>query len=187
VTFTITVHEAPAAKLMADICRPVLPVASAPADWFNTVGVAQLPVTVLFNNVMAAGVVGKVSLTAIPVTVPGLAAGLVKVKVSVVLPPASIGAAKALVIVGGAYTVKIEFAATALLPPLVVVTAPMAKLLVHAPPVLLVTKTVIVQKPAGGMVPPVSTTLGPFVAAVTLPPPQVVDAAGAAALVICIG
>ena len=97
----MTVQEAPDAKLMADICRPVLPAVSAPAAWFNTVGDTQVPVTVPLNNVIAAGAIGKVSLTAMPVSVPGLAAGLVKVNVSVVLPPASMEAAKALVNVGG--------------------------------------------------------------------------------------
>lgn len=97
----MTVHEAFGARVIADICRPVLPAVGAPADWFNTVAL-QLPATVPLNNVIAAGATGKVSLTAMPVNVPGLVAGLVKVKVNVVLPPASMGAAKALVTVGGA-------------------------------------------------------------------------------------
>ena len=73
-----------------------------------------------------------------------------------------------------------------MLAPLAVLTAPMPKIFVHAPLMLLVTETVMVQKPAGGMMPPASETLGPLLTAVTVPP-QVVDAAGARALVICVG
>jgi hypothetical protein len=42
----------------------------------------------------------------------------------------------------------------------------------------LVTLTVTVQEPLAGTVPPVSATLVPLFAAVTLPAPQVVAAAG---------
>jgi hypothetical protein len=58
--------------------------------------------------------------------------------------------------------------------------------LTQDPAVVLVTVTDTVQKPDAGTVPPVRATLPPFAAAVTVPP-QVVDAAGEAAFVICAG
>ena len=73
------------------------------------------------------GVVGKVSVTL--VTVIGLVFELLMVIVSVEVPPAAIGlAAKALVIVGAAETVKVAFAAAAFGPALLV-RAPAAMVL----------------------------------------------------------
>jgi len=57
------------------------------------------------KTVIAPGVVGNTSLKLMPLTDPGLAAGLVMVKVKVVLPPdAMLATPKALLIVGGVYT-----------------------------------------------------------------------------------
>jgi hypothetical protein len=74
-----------------------------PPDWFNTVTGVQVPPTVVLDKVIAPGDVGKMSLTAILVTLPGLLEGLVKVYVSaVVAPTPMLAGLKALATVGGA-------------------------------------------------------------------------------------
>jgi hypothetical protein len=64
----------------------------------------QVPPTVVLDKVIAPGDVGKVSLTAMLVTLPGgLLEGLVKVYVSaVVVPTPMLAGLKALATVGGA-------------------------------------------------------------------------------------
>ena len=100
-----------------------LPAAEVTTPLAQLVAVAGVPA----RTTPVPGVVGKVSVTL--VTVIALVFGLVMVMVSVEVPPATIGlAAKALLIVGAARTVKVAFAAAALLPALVV-SAPMAMVL----------------------------------------------------------
>ena len=69
-------------------------------------------------------------------------------------------------------------------PPLVDVAE---TLFVFVPVVVPVTVTVTVQLLLTGIDAPLKLTLGPFAAAVTVPPAQVVDAAGAAAFCIPAG
>ena len=95
---------------------------------------------------------GKVSSTWTVVMAPGLAAGLVRLRVSEALPPAvMLAGLKLLATVGAVYTLVVELAAAALLPALVV-KAPAARVLVLAPAVLEVTLMMMVQPPAGMLV-----------------------------------
>ncbi len=102
VTFTVTVQEVPEVSVSPDTVMPTSPAFSAPAPLSVSVEPVQLFVTVVFASVIAPGVVGNTSVTLIPVTLPGFAAGFVIVKVSVVLPPLAIVAApNAFDMVGG--------------------------------------------------------------------------------------
>ena len=78
--------------------------------------------------------------------------------------------------------VRLALAATRLLPPLAVLTLPMASVLVLAPVEVTLTDTVTVQLPEAGMVAPARLTVLAAATAVTVPPLQVVAPAGVAAL-----
>ncbi len=79
--------------------------------------------------------------------------------------------AKAFAIVGRAETVSVAVG-PAVVPAFVVVTVPVV--LAYVPPAALVTLTVTVHEPFAGTVPPESTRLVPPLAAVTVPPTQLV-------------
>src|SRR4051812_7429271 len=104
------------------------------------------------------------SLTATPVRLPGLAAGLVTVIVSVDVPPAAMDVGENdLVTVGAVYTSSVAVAAEPL-GPAEVCSAPMGMVLTFAPAVVPVTLTMTVQPVAGIDVP---------LATVKLPAPAV--------------
>ncbi len=115
--------------------------------------------------------------------VAAVALGFVSVMVStlVSLVPTDAGA-KLFAAVIEFSTPSREVAATVFEPALVVVTAPIASVLVYVAAVLLVTLTVTVQEPLAGIVPPVSATVLPPFVAVTVPPVHVVAPAGVALL-----
>ena len=159
-------------------------VLAAPAVVVMVPHAAGVKVVVVLSKVSPAG---KVSGSWIVVTAPGLAAGLVTVKVSVVLPPLAIVAApKLLVTVGGVYT---AIAAVAAVPfgALALVTLPV--LLVPLPALAPNTCTVYVQVVEAGTVPPVSAKLGPLFAAVSVPvhPTPLIAAPGVPLLVMMVG
>ena len=121
----------------------------------------------VFSNVTP---VGKVSSTWTVVNAPGFAAGLVSVRLSVVLPPTGIEAApKDLVSVGGVYTF-VEALAVLPVPPLVEVTV---TLLFFSPAVVPVTFTENVHAPLAARVAPARLTVPEPAVAVIVPPPQV--------------
>ena len=194
VTVTDTVHVAKEANVNPVSCTSVLPAAGAakvPATPVLPCQVepVQVLVAVLLNTVIAPGVVGSTSVKLMPETLVVFEAGfgLVTVKVSVVLPPLVIEAKpKALLMVGGAYTLMLAVPAVPL-GPFALVTAPV--LLVPVPAVAPSTWTVYVQVVLAGTVPAVSAKLVPLLAAVSVPVqvPGLAAAAGVPLLVICVG
>jgi hypothetical protein len=162
VTFTATVQVlpgaaiVPAVKLMA--VPPTVAVAVPPQLFVSPFGVATTRP------------VGSVSVNATPFSAPVLAAGLVMVNVSEVVPFRGIAAApKALAIEGGATTLS-EAEAVPPVPPSVEVTLPVV--LLCAPAVVPVTLIVKVHEvPAARVAPDRLTTFEPAVA-VIVPPPQ---------------
>ena len=75
--------------------------------------------------------------------------------------------------------VSVSLAAARFAPALVVVSAPIGKVLVNEPGAAPVTFTVTVHDPPAGMVAPESCTLLPLLAAVTTPPQVVAPPAAA--------
>ena len=103
---TATVQVAPAARVVAPVRRiSLLPVAgapNAPAPVRPSTVPPQVVLVVALASVMAPGVVGNRSVKAMVLMTPGLAAGLVMVKVSALLAPALIGLVpNSLLMVGG--------------------------------------------------------------------------------------
>jgi hypothetical protein len=136
VTFTWAWQLDPAAILPV-VNRILLspPALAPPAILVTVPQAAGVKVNVVLLNVNPAGNVSSACI----VVAPGFAAGLLKVKVSVVLPPEAIVAApKALVSVGAAYTFSVALAAVPA-GAFVLVTGPV--LLTFAPTVAPVTTT----------------------------------------------
>ena len=136
-----------------------------------------VPPQLLVNTEEAAtlicpGVVGRVSEKATPVM--SMAFGLVRVTVSSAVPFLAIWVgAKLLTAVGAAWRVVVRVApAEAPFPALPVLTLPVE--LAQLPATALVVFTVTVQLPPAGMVPPERAREEPLLAAVTVPPVQVV-------------
>src|SRR5882724_12861454 len=159
-TFTLTVHEAPAARVApARLAEPepaVAVIVPPPHDPANPFGVATTRPA------------GRLSVNAMPVSTMVLVAGLVMVKVKLVDPLRGIvNALNSLVMVGGDATVRLADAVFPV-PPLVEVTFPVV--LFFTPEVVPVTFTVKVQLLLAAMVPPVSETLPEPATAVAVPP-----------------
>src|SRR6185503_586913 len=116
---------------------------------------------------------GYVSVKAAPVT--AAAFGFVSVMVRTEAPPVPMADAEnAFATVSAEFTVSDPLPAAVLAPALEVVRPPAAMLLAYVPTVAEVTFTVTVQEPFAGIVAPESATLVPLLAAVTVPPAQVV-------------
>jgi hypothetical protein len=102
-------------------------------------------------------------------------------------PRSTTWGAKDLDEVGSGATVNVPEIGVALLPPLVVTSAPAGIVFVNAPAVVPVTVTVTAHDPLAGIDPPERLNVLPFAAATTAPPVHVVEAAGAVALRIPAG
>jgi len=121
---------------------------------------------------------GNVSVKATPVSATVLAAGLVMVKVSEVVPfNATVEVPKLLAMTGGATTTNVAVA-VAPVPPLVEEMAPVV--LVKEPAAVPVTLTVMVQVALAAKVAPLRVTLVPPAVAKVLPPQLVVIPRGVA-------
>src|SRR5882724_5729541 len=169
-TFTLTVHEAPAARVApARLAEPepaVAVIVPPPHDPANPFGVATTRPA------------GRLSVNAMPVSTMVLVAGLVMVKVKLVDPLRGIvNALNNLVMVGGDATVRLADAVFPV-PPLVEVTFPVV--LLFTPEVVPVTFTVNVQLLFTAMVPPVRLMLPDPATAVAVPPQVLLNPFGAA-------
>src|SRR5579864_3979677 len=166
VTFTTTVQDVftamlPPVRLM--LVDPAIAVAVPPQVLLNPFGVETT------------NPVGSVSVNATPASATVLAAGLVMVKVSVVVPFNGIDAApKALAIEGGATTARTAVLLVAPVPPSVEVIAPVVLLLLPAVVPVTSTEKVQVDPAAGGAVrvPPDRLMLPLPATAVIVPAPQ---------------
>lgn len=123
---------------------------------------------------------GYVSVKAIPVNAV-VVLELVRVKVSVLVPPDAIGSGeKFLAIEGGSTTVKVSVAVLPV-PPLVEVIFPVV--LVWVPAVEEVTSRVMVQLLFAAIVPPAKAMLPPPAVAVSVPPQVLVVESGVVLLI----
>src|ERR1700687_3903244 len=148
VTFTLTAHE-----LLAEIVPPLRLIEVLPAVAVNV----PPHVLVAFGVAATCRPPGKVSVTATPLkAVPVL--GLVMVKVRVEVPPtATLVGEKALLILGGATTVREVVLLVVPVPPLVELTAPVVLDLV--PAVVPVTFTLTVHELLSAILPPLRLML----------------------------
>jgi hypothetical protein len=193
VTVTDTVQLAPEASVNPVSLTSVLPAAGAayaPAPVRPCqVEPVQVLVTVPLNTVIAPGLVGSTSVKLIPDTLVTFEAGfgLVMVKVSVVLPPLAIVAAPNALLIVGGAYTLMDAVAAVPLGAFALVTAPV--LLVLVPAFAPSTCTVYVQVVDAGTVPPVKARLGPLLAAVSVPvhPAPLIAAPGVPLLVIGVG
>src|SRR5258708_29325777 len=170
VTFTVTVHEPLAFKPSPVKLTLPLPATavSVPATDTDPATVKQLPPCPL--GVATTSPAGKVSVNATPFSVTVLAAGLVMVKVSVVVPfSGRLAAPNALAIAGGA-TTAIEAQAVSPVPPSVDVTLPVV--LFCAPAAMPVTFTANVHDVLAAKLAPVRLITLVACVAVIVPPPQ---------------
>ena len=123
---------------------------------------------------------GSVSLKATPFSETVLAAGLVMVKVTVVVPfNGMLAAPNALPIVGGATTASVAVLLVVPVPPFVELTAPVVLLFV--PAVVPVRSTEIVHEPLAASAPLLKLIVPVPAVAVTVPPPQFPTTLGVAA------
>jgi hypothetical protein len=141
------------------------------------------------NTVIAPGATGNTSVKVIPDTLVTFEAGfgLVTVKVSVVLPPLAIVAAPNALLMVGGAYTLMLAVAAVPLGAFALVTAPV--LLVLLPAAAPSTCTVYVHVVLAGTVPTVKARLGPLLAAVSVPkqPAPLIKAAGVPLLVIGVG
>src|SRR6266700_4974628 len=160
VTVTVKVQELAAATVppaRVTMFVPAVAVATPPQVLASPLGVATINAP------------GKVSVNATPVRATVFAAGLVMVKVSVVLLPTTMIPPNALAMEGGA-TTAMEAEAVPPVPPCVDVTLPVVLFLV--PPVVPVTFIANVQDVAAARLAPVRLMLPAPAVAVMVPPPQ---------------
>jgi hypothetical protein len=168
-TFTTTVQELFTAMLPPDRLMLVPP---------NAADAVPPQVLVSPFGVATTNPAGSVSLNATPLCATVLAAGLVMVNVSVLVPFSEIELGlNALAIDGGATTVNVSVAVFPV-PPLVEDTAP--DVLVNEPAVPPVTFTTTVQELFTGMLPPVRLMLVPPAVADAVPPQVLVSPFGVA-------
>lgn len=175
VTFTLSVQVLPGAALVPPVSETLPPLAAGvPPQVFVRFGVAA-----------TAKPAGKASLKATPVRAVVLPAGLAIVKVSVVVPlSGTVGAPKALLIVGSANAVRVAVLLAVPVPPLVEVTAPVV--LGKLPGAVAVTFTLTAQLALTATAPPVSETLPEPAVAVGVPA-QVFVRPGVAAITRPVG
>ena len=160
VTLTVTVQDAPAARMPPESVTELEPAAAV---------AVPLQVLLRFGVEATTRPAGRLSVKATPFSVT-LVFGLVMLNVSEVVPfSGMLAAPNVLVILGGAATIRVAVLLVAPVPPLVELTAPV--MLVTVPDCVPVTFTTIVQVDPGAAIdPPVKLIEVELAAAVTVPP-----------------